>query len=287
MAGRYQFSRPERRTAIDPWFRIGSLDIGSAALLALMCAVSVIVYAVEPVSKPILTSLALLPSKVLDGQLWRIFTWPLANGLNTQLFSAIISIALLWFVGNRLEQQVGRSKMAGFLTAIIILPALVAVGLDLAAAGIRPVQFAILLTFSAEYPNLKFFFGIPAWVFGVVYVGADILQLTGDRAGDQLALYLISLVIAALAARSIGLLEAYPWIPRVPIGGGAPKRPKQVRSATPKVVQGPWGGAAPTATADHAELDGLLDKISANGIDSLSKNEKQRLNELSKRLRGS
>jgi hypothetical protein len=30
----------------------------------------------------------------------------------------------------------------------------------------------------------------------------------------------------------------------------------------------------------------LLDKISANGMDSLSKGEKARLNELSKKLRG-
>ena len=38
-------------------------------------------------------------------------------------------------------------------------------------------------------------------------------------------------------------------------------------------------------TGDAAELDDLLDKINATGIDSLSNAEKQRLNELSKRLR--
>ncbi len=37
--------------------------------------------------------------------------------------------------------------------------------------------------------------------------------------------------------------------------------------------------------ADQAELDGLLDKISDQGMDALSGDEKQRLNELSKRLR--
>ena len=39
--------------------------------------------------------------------------------------------------------------------------------------------------------------------------------------------------------------------------------------------------------ADQSELDDLLDKISATGMNSLSKAEKERLNELSKRLRGS
>ena len=41
----------------------------------------------------------------------------------------------------------------------------------------------------------------------------------------------------------------------------------------------------PETAAAQAELDRLLDKISADGLDSLSAEEKQRLNELSKRLR--
>ena len=36
---------------------------------------------------------------------------------------------------------------------------------------------------------------------------------------------------------------------------------------------------------DQAELDALLDKISADGMDGLTADEKRRLNELSKRLR--
>ena len=39
------------------------------------------------------------------------------------------------------------------------------------------------------------------------------------------------------------------------------------------------------AAAAQVELDELLDKISATGLDSLSTDEKRRLNELSKRLR--
>ena len=38
--------------------------------------------------------------------------------------------------------------------------------------------------------------------------------------------------------------------------------------------------------ADQRELDALLDKISDAGMDGLSADEKRRLNELSKRMRG-
>ena len=63
-------------------------------------------------------------------------------------------------------------------------------------------------------------------------------------------------------------------------------------------MDGPWQSTlppppsrppskAPPATADQAELDALLDKIGASGMDSLTGSEKKRLNELSKRLRNS
>ena len=32
MAGRFSFSVPERRNAGDPWFRIGTLDVGTTVL---------------------------------------------------------------------------------------------------------------------------------------------------------------------------------------------------------------------------------------------------------------
>ena len=124
---------------------------------------------------------------------------------------------------------VGRTKFGIFLAAVIILPGIVGTALDLTQAGVRPIQIAVLLVFIAEYPNLRFFFGIPAWALGVVYVLTDILQLTGARAGERVLFYLISLAIAALAARSIGLLAAYPWIPRIPIGdsGGSRRRARR------------------------------------------------------------
>ena len=54
--------------------------------------------------------------------------------------------------------------------------------------------------------------------------------------------------------------------------------------ARPRAVRRPAASSADTA-ALQAELDALLDKISSSGLDSLTNAEKQRLNELSKRLR--
>jgi hypothetical protein len=157
--------------------------------------------------------------------------------------------------------------------------------------------------FIAQYPFARFFFGIPAWALGAVFVGLEILQLIGLRNERGIVFLLISIATAMVAARSYGLAEALPWIPALPLPGAAPRSsaparqrrtpaPKPQRPAAPRgrVVEGPWSGSAPApspadAAAAHAELDVLLDKISATGLDSLTAEEKRRLNELSKRLR--
>ncbi len=280
VAGRFAYSKPNRRGPNDPWFRVGTVEVGSAALLALMCAVSVLVYAID---KTVLVRLALIPDEVTSGQVWRVVTWPLANGLlDRALLWVIVSIAVLWYFGGRLEAQVGRIPIAWYLVMIIVLPGLVGTALDLPQAGLRTVQLVVLLTFVAEYPNLRFFFGIPAWVLGAIYVAAEVLQFAGDRNWRQLWFFVISLLVAALAARAVGMLEAYPWIPKISL----PHRRHQPKRRTrPAVVAGPWAGSG-KSSADQSELDDLLDKISATGMDSLSKAEKERLNELSKRLRG-
>ncbi|MEP7203267.1 MAG: rhomboid family intramembrane serine protease [Ilumatobacteraceae bacterium] len=280
MAGRFAYSKPNRRGPNDPWFRFGTLDIGSAALLGLMCAVSVLVYAID---KTVLLRLALIPSEIRSGQVWRVITWPLANGFERQLLWVIVSIAVLWYFGSRLEEQVGRTRFAWFLFMIVLIPGLVGTALDLPQAGVHTVQLVVLLTFIAEYPNVRFFFGIPAWVLGAVYVAAEVLQLTGDRAGKSLLFFVVSLLVGALAARAVGMLENFSWIPKISMPH---RRRVPRRSRRPAVVSGPWAGSG-TLSHDQSELDDLLDKISATGMDSLSKAEKARLNELSKRLRGS
>jgi membrane associated rhomboid family serine protease len=256
------------------------LDIGSAALLGLLCAVSVLLYAID---KTVLIRLALIPSEIKSGQVWRVVTWPLANGFDQALLWVIVSIAVLWYFGSRLEEQVGRTKFAWFLMLIILIPGLVGTALDLPQAGVHTVQLVVLLTFIAEYPNVRFFFGIPAWVLGAVYVAAEVLQLTGDRAGRRLLFFVVSLLVGALAARGEGMLEGYTWIPKISMPH---RRRGPKRSHRPAVVAGPWAGSN-TVSAAQSELDELLDKISATGMSSLSKAEKERLNELSKRLRGS
>ena len=308
MAGRFAVSFPGRRGPSDPWFRIGTLDVTTTMLVVLLCVVSIFVWAAEGTERTITRRLFLWPDEVLDGEIWRVVTWPLVNEPDLWL---VISLALFWYFGSEIERLLGRNRFGVFLLLITVIPGIVGALIDLPQLGIRPVEMAVFLLFVVEYPYIRFFFGIPAWVMGAVILGIEVLQLLGERNERGILFLLVTLAVAALTARTMGLLSNLPWVPALPIGGNwssGPRRSKPSRgrggraSRGGDVVAGPWttSRGGPTGSAplpqppvssadmarDQAELDSLLDKISESGMDGLSADEKRRLNELSKRMRG-
>ena len=305
MTGRFSISVPGRRGPNDPWFRIGTLDVTTTVLVILLCVASMFVWALEGPPHEILGKLILVPDLVLEGQVWRIATWPIPNEPDIWL---VIMLAVFWYFGTEVERLLGRVRFAVFLGLVTVIAGVVGTLIDLPQYGIRPIELCVFLLFVAEYPFVRFFFGIPGWVIGAVILGIEILQLLGERNEKGIIFLFVALAVAAVAARSMGLLGNYPWVPALPIGAASPskrtkrsksKQSRPRRSGPGEVVAGPWtaprGGPTGTlpqppptsqATTDQAELDAILDKISQYGMDGLSGAEKNRLNELSKRMRG-
>ncbi len=303
MAGRFSFSVPERRNAGDPWFRIGTLEVTTTVLVVLLCVVGMFIRAI---SLDAWLRLVLFPDLVRDGEVWRIITWPVANEAGLW---PVITLAIFWYFGREIEGLLGRVRFGVLLLVLAVLPGLVGTAVDLPQAGLRPVELAVFLVFVAEYPYIRFFFGIPAWAIGAVFLGIEVLQLLGDRNEEGIIFLFVTIAAAAITTRSMGLLSSLPWIPAIPIGRSSAKRQSsrkrsgrssKKRGGGGEVVAGPWPSSRPGPSsssrlpqppptaehvADQAELDSLLDKISDRGMDGLTSEEKRRLNELSKRMR--
>jgi hypothetical protein len=300
MAGRFSFSVPERRNAGDPWFRIGTLEVTTTILVVILSVVGMFVYAAD---RSLWNELVLWPQDVRNGEVWRIVTWPLAN--DPDLWT-VITLAIFWYFGREIEGLLGRTRFALLLLLLTVIPGLVGTLVDWPQAGLRPIELAVFLIFVAEYPYARFFFGIPAWALGAVFLGIELLQLLADRNQEGILFLLATIATAAVTARSMGLASSLPWIPAIPIGrsgsGGGRKRRSSRRrgGGGGEVVTGPWPSSRPgparssglpqppppsAYTAEQAELDALLDKISETGMDGLTSDEKRRLNELSKRMR--
>ncbi|MSX56606.1 MAG: hypothetical protein F2772_13865, partial [Actinobacteria bacterium] len=80
MPGRYQFSLPERRQR-DGWFRIGTVDVTTTALMVGLGILSIFWYAIDKVT---LGKLVFTGVWVRSGDIWRLATWPIANPLDQQ-----------------------------------------------------------------------------------------------------------------------------------------------------------------------------------------------------------
>jgi len=316
MSGRYAFSMPEPRQR-DGWFKLGTLDMTTTNIVVGLGLASMVLYAIAPDTAFYGTFFSPF---VRDGELWRLVTWPL---INPPSFWSLIGLVFFWYFGHQVEEQIGRMPQAVLLLAMTVIPAAIVTLLnpsnggpnagrwEAATSSVSLLSLGLLCIFAMDRPNTPFFFGIPAWIIAAVIIAIDFLQLVSVRAWAQIILGALIIVVACFGAAQRGLLVDYPWIPRVKALGGGPVSPYGVPgSAAPKakrfgkgrsrgkpkgagsgnpVVAGPWGGqpAGGPTPLEQAELDVLLDRISAGGIDSLTPHEKERLNALSKRMRDS
>jgi hypothetical protein len=313
MSGRYAFSMPEPRQR-DGWFKLGSIDMTTTSIVVALGLASMVLYAIDPTTA---YYGAFISPLVRQGELWRLFTWPLVNPPDIWV---LIGLVFFWWVGHQVEDQIGRKPYTWLLGAMTVIPAVLVSLLNITneltdtrwaaySASVSLLSLGLLCVFALDRPNAPFFFNIPAWVIAAAFVAIQALQLIGARAWAQLLLGGLVIVVACFGAAQRGMLGEFEWIPKIAALGPGPQSPYgEVGSARPKakrfgkgrrgkgkgastgntVVAGPWnapsGGPTPL---EQAELDVLLDRISADGIDSLTKHEKDRLNALSKRMRES
>lgn len=294
VSGHFQFRR-SGRSADEPWFHIGTLEVTSIMFLVITTVLMWVVVAIDPALP---AWLVLDTERLWTGEVWRLFTWPFAASVS---FGSAASLLFLWLFGREIEETVGRVRMAWLLFWLAVV--VVAADLFVAAAlqswlqelGVWKIGLYVLGVWVMEYPHRRMIFNIPSWVFGVAIVFIQVLTMITARAFVDLLAFVLGLLLAAVAARSLGLLTDYPQIPKL----GGPRRRRRPRSRIPRVprsqrryraddlphetvVEGPW---ISQRNRDQERLDALLDKIHANGMDSLSQPERSELVELSERLR--
>ena len=135
---------------------------------------------------------------ILQGQVWRAVTF-LFTSWGQGLFSFLIAMYFLWFIGTSLEREWGTGKFTLYYIlgwALTLLS-----GLVTGYASSRYLDMTMFLAFATLFPDVQFllFFFIPvkakwiAWVDGAV-LGLGIIQaiLTFDLGG------LVAVIMAVL-----------------------------------------------------------------------------------------
>lgn len=220
------------------------------------------------------------------------------------------NMLVLFFFGPPLEERWG-SK--GFLRYYLVAAAggavlsalLYAVSPASAIIGASAATLGLMLAFAMIWPDMRIYiwgiFPVKAkWLVAGIAVINLMTTLDGSNNGVATLAHLGGLAAGFLYLRS-------PWAPRA--WGELPARARRQASAGRGASLVPWGGKkqpeparVPTATATQArpaagkktvaaerelldDVDRILDKISAQGLSSLTEEERKRLDEVSRRYR--
>ncbi len=218
-------------------------------------------------------------------QPWRLVTYMFLHG---GFFHFLFNMLWLWWMGQAVEQTVGPRSftviyfVAGILGALLDAVFALVFGYNL-VIGASGAVTGILVAFAMLYPTapimLFLFPPIQARYFVAGWIAIDILLIgSADgvarlvHLGGALGGYL--LIKAHLKGTDLSLIIRYfEYI----LGKIKPARKK--RNSTMSIVS----DAEIVEEVVQTELDAILEKISKHGYDALSKEEKQKLFELSKK----
>lgn len=219
------------------------------------------------------THFALSMNGLRDGKLWQIVSYMFLHG---PWFHLLLNMALLFMMGPETERAMGRAQ---FLIMYFLSGILGGVGWLIISAGAMPYAtcigasgaiFGIIGAFAALFPHryitLLLFFVIPvtmkAWVMATLLGGLELVFLITQPEifGG-----------VANAAHLGGGLAGFVYARTVFGRGGIGQDPHTVESFSPD---------------DGAAIDRILDKIDQEGMQSLTRDERDILHRKSRNVNG-
>ena len=164
---------------------------GIPNLMLYICVGSAVVYLMSQMAgNNILYSVLCFDrAKILQGQVWRLFTYPLTYGSGNLLFTAI-SLLCFFSLGRAIESQWGSFRFnLYYLSGLVLIDvfSLIFPYTDrlFTSSMAYYLNLSLLLSYSTLYPSAQFlfFFIIPvkAWIFALldlVIVAVDVVRLS-------------------------------------------------------------------------------------------------------------
>ena len=255
----------------DPITWVGRVPVYATTIIVALYVVSMVGVAIALASgaEAGLGKLTFNTESVLrGGELWRCLTYAFVNPPDPWF---IISLVMLYIFGRDVEQHLGRKGFVRLYLGFLLLgPSLLLAAALVSRQSLFISQswanFAVFISFAALYPGAQLLFQITAKIFALVLLGISVLQLLAGRQWVEMMVLLATAFLAYYAIRHGSALNL-DFISRL--------RPVSNRSKIPRlrVVKNPED-----ETVDpHRIIDPLLEKISRNGLSSLTRREREQL----------
>lgn len=254
---------------------------------------------------------ALIPSAVLwQHQWWRVITYPFAD---TSFWNLLSTSLLLYFFAPEVEQLLQPKRFlrasAAFLVVHGLLHLLLLYNTSIPLLGMHTYALAVLTVFAYFYPHVEFFFfglvAIRMWVLAAGIIGFSVLSslIPVLQGNGSLAVFFADATSGVLIAFLFAHIHFQKY--RIPFlnfllrtrTSAPPSSPSFYQpSVAPTVQKAQYypiheqkaaAAAAPANDDDEfneQQLNAILDKISAHGKGSLTKDEEKFLEEYARRL---
>ena len=255
----------------DPITWVGRIPVYATTIIVALYVVSMIGVAIALASgaEAGLGKLTFNTESVLrGGELWRCLTYAFVNPPDPWF---IISLVMLYIFGRDVEQHLGRKGFIRLYLGFLLLgPSLLLAASLVSRQSLSITQswanFAVFLSFAALYPGAQLLFQITAKIFALVLLGISVLQLLAGRQWVEMMVLLATAFLAYNAIRHGSALNL-DFVSRL--------RPVSSRSKIPRlrVVKSPDD----EPVDPHRIIDPLLEKISQNGLSSLTRREREQL----------
>ena len=255
----------------DPITWVGRIPVYATTIIVALYVVSMVGVAIALASgaEAGLGKLTFNTELVLrGGELWRCLTYAFVNPPDPWF---IISLVMLYIFGRDVEQHLGRKGFIRLYLGFLLLgPSLLLAASLVSRQSLSITQswanFAVFLSFAALYPGAQLLFQITAKIFALVLLGISVLQLLAGRQWVEMMVLLATAFLAYYAIRHGSALNL-DFVSRL--------RPVSSRSKIPRlrVVKSPDD----EPVDPHRIIDPLLEKISQNGLSSLTRREREQL----------
>lgn len=255
----------------DPIAWVGRVPVFATTIIVALYVVSMVVVTLLLASDAngVLAKLTFDSGAVLrDWELWRCLTYAFVNPPDPWF---IIALVMLYIFGRDVEQFLGRTGFIRLYVGLVLLGPSLLIAATLATGQSFTLtqgwaNFAVFIAFAALYPGAQLFFQITAKVFAWVFLGINALQLVAMRNWPEMTVLLATSALAWYAIRHGAALK-FDFLTRL--------RPVSHRTGRPRLRVMPPPDQLPADP--HRIIDPLLDKISRDGIGSLTRREREQL----------
>jgi membrane associated rhomboid family serine protease len=258
-----------RGIAVDATLILALVHIGAMIGAALLLATGL---------GGVLQHLVLQQESLSSWQVWKLVLYPFYHDIRYEhIWFAVQMLMFFWF-GREVERFMGRTNYCILYASMVAVPPLLMLVLEPLVgpfgnlAGSRILHFGVFCCFVVIYPHVQFFFTLKAKWIAWALLGIFTLINLSNHDWPGMAQLWGTVATGWVALKAMGVSGGFHWI----YEWQQKREARQLEARRERLQK--------AEEAFHEDVDAILEKISREGIHSLTRAEKKHLEKARARL---